>query len=175
MAQMTSRVDFNRKTDLWSQDKWRGCFQVQWIYVKDVPNSLLRNIKLENNDNKPVTNSRDTQEIPFDKGVQVLKVFHTFQHSSSIFDDFDHYENTKHEDENLNNNPHKIDFKSEPQLIIPAKDDTSSSSICSPDSSASYNSNKIPSENYNQNSNQLENNQSNYQTNLVPVSSSAVQ
>jgi hypothetical protein len=42
--------------------------QVKWIYVKDVPNALLRNIKLENNDNKPVTNSRDTQEIPYDKG-----------------------------------------------------------------------------------------------------------
>lgn len=74
MAEMISRVDYDRKIDLWSQDKWRGCFQVNWIYVKDVPNSLLRNIKLENNDNKPVTNSRDTQEIPFDKGKQVLKV-----------------------------------------------------------------------------------------------------
>ncbi len=92
MAEMISRVDYNKKTDVWSQDKWRGCFQVRWIYVKDVPNSLLRSIKLENNDNKPVTNSRDTQEIPFDKGKQVLKVFHSYTHTSSIFDDFEHYE-----------------------------------------------------------------------------------
>lgn len=95
MAEMTSRVDYNVKTDVWSQDKWRGCFQVKWIYVKDVPNSMLRNIKLENNDNKPVTNSRDTQEIPFDKGVQVLNIFHTYQHTSSIFEDFEHYEQAK--------------------------------------------------------------------------------
>jgi hypothetical protein len=67
--------------------------------VKDVPNSLLRNIKLENNDMKPVTNSRDTQEIPFEKGKQVLKVFHTYNHSSSIFDDFDHYEKVQNADE----------------------------------------------------------------------------
>lgn len=97
MAEMRSRVDYNKKTDVWSQDKWRGCFQVKWIYVKDVPNSILRNIKLENNENKPVTNSRDTQEIPFEKGKQVLKIFHTYNHSSSIFDDFEHYE--KRQDE----------------------------------------------------------------------------
>ena len=66
-----------------------GQFKVKWIYVKDVPNNQvsllseslngyftkystlcpefefehlqLRHIKLENNENKPVTNSRDTQ------------------------------------------------------------------------------------------------------------------
>ena len=38
-----------------------GQFKVKWIYVKDVPNSQLRHIRLENNENKPVTNSRDTQ------------------------------------------------------------------------------------------------------------------
>lgn len=101
MAEMQSRVDYNKKTGVWAQDKWRGCFQVKWIYVKDVPNSLLRNIKLENNDNKPVTNSRDTQEIPYDKGRQVLKVFHTYNHSSSILDDFEHYERKQEEDKNI--------------------------------------------------------------------------
>ena len=117
MAEMISRVDYNKKTDVWSQDKWRGCFQVKWIYVKDVPNSLLRNIKLENNDNKPVTNSRDTQEIPFDKGKQVLKIFHTYSHTSSIFDDFDHYE--KRQDQELNTNP----------LANNSQDDNSSTTI----------------------------------------------
>lgn len=106
MAEMHSRVDYNRITGVWSQDKWRGCFQVKWIYVKDVPNSLLRNIKLENNDNKPVTNSRDTQEIPYDKGRQVLKVFHTYSHSSSILDDFEHYERKQEEGKAILKAPH---------------------------------------------------------------------
>ena len=56
---------------VWSQDKWRGQFTVKWIYVKDVPNAALRHIRLENNENKPVTNSRDTQEVPVEKGRQV--------------------------------------------------------------------------------------------------------
>lgn len=132
MAEMQSRVDYNKKTGVWSQDKWRGCFQVKWVYVKDVPNSLLRAIKLENNDNKPVTNSRDTQEIPYDKGRQVLKVFHTYNHSSSILDDFEHYErkqeeskvilkiahNTYEQAANNNNNNPGMNFVEKPNYSV---------------------------------------------------------
>lgn len=92
MAQMVSEVDFNNVTGVWTQDKWKGRFDVKWIYVKDVPNSQLRHIRLENNENKPVTNSRDTQEVPSEKGKQVVKIFHNYHHTTSIFDDFEHYE-----------------------------------------------------------------------------------
>ena len=71
MAQMLGHVDYDRSSSVWLQDKWKGQFEVKWIYVKDVPNSQLRHIRLENNENKPVTNSRDTQEILGDKGKQV--------------------------------------------------------------------------------------------------------
>merc|ERR1719282_1216130 len=92
MAQMMGHVDYGRSSSVWLQDKWKGQFEVKWIYVKDVPNSQLRHIRLENNENKPVTNSRDTQEILGDKGKQVLKIIHQYKHSTSIFDDFGHYE-----------------------------------------------------------------------------------
>jgi hypothetical protein len=65
-----------------SQDKWKGQFEVKWIYVKDVPNGHLRHIRLENNENKPVTNSRDTQEVQLEKGKQVLKILHSYRHST---------------------------------------------------------------------------------------------
>ena len=68
---MLGHVDYDRSSSVWLQDKWKGQFEVKWIYVKDVPNSQLRHIRLENNENKPVTNSRDTQEILGDKGKQV--------------------------------------------------------------------------------------------------------
>lgn len=192
MAEMTSRVDYNRKTDLWSQDKWRGCFQVKWIFVKDVPNSLLRNIKLENNDNKPVTNSRDTQEIPFDKGKQVLKVFHTYNHSSSMFDDFEHYEK-RQDEENLKNlqsdsNELKVDSHSNSNLAScnnnanSNKNDTSSCSISSPYSSSSYSSHSTnhSTENFNnpndQQQEQLQQEKhqnTEFQQNLIEASSSS--
>lgn len=63
VAEMVGPVDFNKNVEYWQQDKWVGCFPVKWHIVKDVPNSLLKHITLENNENKPVTNSRDTQEV----------------------------------------------------------------------------------------------------------------
>ncbi|XP_076661428.1 YTH domain-containing family protein isoform X2 [Halictus rubicundus] len=99
MAQMVSPVDYQSNSSVWSQDKWKGQFRVRWIYVKDVPNVQLRHIKLENNENKPVTNSRDAQEVPHAKGVTVLRILHTFRHSTSIFDDFGHYERKQAEED----------------------------------------------------------------------------
>lgn len=63
VAEMTGRVDFNKNMDFWQQDKWNGYIPVKWHIIKDVPNPHFRHIILENNDNKPVTNSRDTQEV----------------------------------------------------------------------------------------------------------------
>ena len=97
MAEMTSAVDYQTSPGVWVQDKWKGQFKVRWIYVKDVPNSQLRHIRLENNENKPVTNSRDTQEVLPDKGILVLNVIHHYRHTTSIFDDFPHYEKCQQE------------------------------------------------------------------------------
>lgn len=58
-----------------------------------MPNNQLRHIRLENNENKSVTHSRDTQEVPYNQGVQVLRIIHSYKHETSIFDDFQHYEN----------------------------------------------------------------------------------
>ncbi|XP_059390779.1 YTH domain-containing family protein 3-like isoform X4 [Carassius carassius] len=99
VAEMKSTVDYNAYAGVWSQDKWKGKFEVKWIFVKDVPNNQLRHIRLENNDNKPVTNSRDTQEVPLEKAKQVLKIIATFKHTTSIFDDFAHYEKRQEEEE----------------------------------------------------------------------------
>ena len=97
MAQMMSPVDYHSSSSVWAQNKWKGQMEVKWIYVKDVPNSQLRHIRLENNENKPVTNSRDTQEVPPEKGKQVLKILHHYRHTTSIFDDFSHYESRQTE------------------------------------------------------------------------------
>lgn len=101
VAEMKSAVDYNTCAGVWSQDKWKGRFDVRWIFVKDVPNSQLRHIRLENNENKPVTNSRDTQEVPLEKAKQVLKIIASYKHTTSIFDDFSHYEKRQEEEENV--------------------------------------------------------------------------
>ena len=63
LAEMVGRVDFNKTVEYWQQDKWISCFPIKWHIVKDIPSSLLKDIIPEYNENKPVTNSRDTQEV----------------------------------------------------------------------------------------------------------------
>ena len=63
VAEMAGPVDFNKNMDFWLQGKWNGCFSVKWHIIKDVPNGHFRHIILSNNENKPVTHSRDTQEV----------------------------------------------------------------------------------------------------------------
>ncbi|KAK6131734.1 hypothetical protein DH2020_034531 [Rehmannia glutinosa] len=66
VAEMIGPVDFENDADYWQQDRWSGQFPVKWHIIKDVPNSRFRHILLENNDNKPVTHSRDSQEADAD-------------------------------------------------------------------------------------------------------------
>ncbi|KAG8502222.1 hypothetical protein CXB51_000060 [Gossypium anomalum] len=93
VAEMIGSVDFQKDMDFWQQDKWSGSFPVKWHIIKDVPNSHFRHIIVENNENKPVTNSRDTQEIMFKQGVEMLKVFKNHTMKTSLLDDFTYYEN----------------------------------------------------------------------------------
>ncbi|KAL2470225.1 YTH domain-containing protein [Abeliophyllum distichum] len=78
VAEMTGPVDFHK--DFWQQDKWSDSFPVKWHMVKDVPNPNFGHIILENNENKPVTNSRDTQEICYKEragdaeNIQILHI-----------------------------------------------------------------------------------------------------
>ncbi|XP_020219432.1 YTH domain-containing protein ECT4 isoform X1 [Cajanus cajan] len=92
LAEMLGPVDFGKSVDFWQQDRWTGCFSVKWHVIKDIPNSVLRHITLENNENKPVTNSRDTQEVKFEKGVQIVKIFKEYSSQTCILDDFEFYE-----------------------------------------------------------------------------------
>ncbi|KAG8487061.1 hypothetical protein CXB51_020689 [Gossypium anomalum] len=92
LAEMVGAVDFNKTVEYWQQDKWTGCFPVKWHIVKDVPNTSLRHITLKNNENKPVTNSRDTQEVNFEQGMQILKIFKDHSSKTCILDDFEFYE-----------------------------------------------------------------------------------
>lgn len=63
VTEMVGPVDFENSADYWQQDRWSGQFPVKWLIIKDVPNSRFRHLLLENNDNKPVTHSRDSQEV----------------------------------------------------------------------------------------------------------------
>lgn len=79
---MVGPVNFDKSVDFWQQDKWSGQFPLKWHMIKDVPNSQFRHIILENNDNKPVTNSRDTQEVGI---IGSFTVYEYMNHAFSSF------------------------------------------------------------------------------------------
>lgn len=92
VAEMVGPVDFEKDADYWQQDRWSGQFPVQWHIIKDVPNIRFRHILLENNDNKPVTHSRDCQEVNLKQGIELLKIFNDYDARISIVDDFEFYD-----------------------------------------------------------------------------------
>ncbi|KAH8117041.1 YTH-domain-containing protein [Phellopilus nigrolimitatus] len=93
MAEMLTPVDYTRSSTVWASDKWKGVFKVRWIFVRDIPNANLRHIKLNNTqERKPVTNSRDTQELLPDAGQEMLRIFFTHPARTSLLQDFAFYE-----------------------------------------------------------------------------------
>lgn len=117
---MSSEVEYRANFNYWSQnEKWKGFFFLVWLIIKDVPNRIFRNLINEYNENKPVTSSRDTQEIHPLVGAQMLKIFNEYPYESSILDDFNFYEKRqeyiskqpgKNEGPNLNPEMHMKDM-----------------------------------------------------------------
>ncbi|KAK4699301.1 YTH domain-containing family protein, partial [Phenoliferia sp. Uapishka_3] len=92
MAQMLTPVDYAMSSNVWASDKWKGVLKVKWIYIKDVPLASLRHIRLSNTpENKPVTSSRDTQEVPYDAGIAVLGILASYNSRTSLLQDFAYY------------------------------------------------------------------------------------
>ncbi|KAF7986524.1 hypothetical protein HWV62_26228 [Athelia sp. TMB] len=93
MAEMLTPVDYTRSSTVWASDKWKGVFKVRWIFVRDIPNANLRHIRLNNTqERKPVTNSRDTQELLPDAGQEMLRIFSSHPARTSLLQDFAFYE-----------------------------------------------------------------------------------
>lgn len=76
VAKMEDKVDFSSTSNVWAEEsRWTSVFPVSWLVVKDVPNRKLKHLLIPKNENKPVTNSRDTQEVPLDVALEMLEIF----------------------------------------------------------------------------------------------------
>lgn len=86
VAEMLTALDYTVTSNVWAQgDKWKGVMKLRWIYIKDIPNPALRHLKLTNtNEQKPVTSSRDTQEVPYEQGCEMLRIFVNYQSKTSL-------------------------------------------------------------------------------------------
>ncbi|KAG4939951.1 hypothetical protein AAZX31_16G002800 [Glycine max] len=92
VAEMLGPVDFKNDMNFWKLDKYNGFFPIKWHIIKDVPNNQFVHIILPSNENKPVTYTRDTQEIGLKEGLEMLNIFRSYTAKTSLLDDFDFYE-----------------------------------------------------------------------------------
>ena len=64
VARMKTPCDETKSFGLWTQDgKWPGLFDVEWLFIKDVPFKEFKNviITMKDGEIKPISNARDTQ------------------------------------------------------------------------------------------------------------------
>lgn len=77
-CEMLDEVDFTRAVDIWVEVlRWRGVFPVGWLMMKDIPNRAFSHLRVPANEYKSVANSRDTQEVPFEVGLSMMRLFLT--------------------------------------------------------------------------------------------------
>ena len=95
VARMKTSCDENRTFEFWTQDgKWTGLFDVEWLFIKDVPFKEFKNIIITMKDGeiKPISNARDTQEIPFEQAKIMLEKISNYQNSNTILEHFEFYD-----------------------------------------------------------------------------------
>ena len=95
LARMKSPCDENKTFGLWTQDgKWPGLFDVEWLFIKDVPFREFKNviITMKDGEVKPISNSRDTQEIPFEQAKIMIQKITDYQNTNTILEHFEFYD-----------------------------------------------------------------------------------
>jgi hypothetical protein len=95
VARMKSEVQFDKMFPFWTRDnKWGGLFELEWIFIKDLPFKLFKEISIKMNDGvvRPVTFSRDCQEFSSNEGKIMMEIVANFTNSNTILEHFEYYD-----------------------------------------------------------------------------------
>lgn len=95
IAKMTSEVDFEKMFMYWTQDsKWMGMMSVEWIFIKDVPLKMFKDIiiRMKNGERSTISFSRDSQPVPFEEAKKVVQIIAEYQNSNTILEHFEYYD-----------------------------------------------------------------------------------
>ena len=95
IACMKTACDESRTFEFWTQDnKWTGLFDVEWLFIKDVPFKEFKDIIITMKDGeiKPISNARDTQEVPFEQAKIMVEKIAKYQNSNTILEHFEFYD-----------------------------------------------------------------------------------
>lgn len=76
IAEMTAAVDFKSKLNIWNEtSRWSGVFPIRWVSTGCLPNRHFVLLKNPLNENKPITYSRDTQEVPLNIAFKFIAIY----------------------------------------------------------------------------------------------------
>jgi YTH domain-containing family protein len=92
---MKKEVEEEKFFPFWTQDnKWGGLFEVEWIFIKDVPFYHVRHLNFPMNDGltRPISYSRDAQEVPFEQAKEFIEIFESFVNTNTILEHFEYYD-----------------------------------------------------------------------------------
>lgn len=90
VTEMVSDVSKDIDTSIWNNSsKYGSAFKIKWICVRDIENRMMRHLIVPDNQNKPVTNSRDTQLLPKEVGISMLNIFQSKHFKTTSFLDLD--------------------------------------------------------------------------------------
>lgn len=95
VARMKTAVDNDKSFEYWTQDaKWLGLFEVEWVFIKDVPFKEFKTIviTMKDGETKPISNARDVQEVPFAFAKQMMEIFEMYQNTNTILENFEYYD-----------------------------------------------------------------------------------
>lgn len=94
VAKMKSKVNHEKQhNELWKQaGKWPGSIQLEWLHIKDIPNTQFIHIENPLNDNKPACQGRDCQELFWKVGERMLFIFANYRATTRLYDDFKFYD-----------------------------------------------------------------------------------
>ena len=95
ISRMKTPCDETKSFELWTQDgKWPGLFDVEWLLIKDVPFKEFKNviITMKDGEIKPISNARDTQEIPFEQAKTMIEKICKYQNTNTILEQFEFYD-----------------------------------------------------------------------------------
>ncbi|CAD8199530.1 unnamed protein product [Paramecium pentaurelia] len=95
MAKLTSEFNAKAHFKYWLiENKWFGTFQIQWLYVKDIPFKHFDEIKqiqkLEGSEEtlKSVYDLIDCTELTVDNGIKMARIFQMEKTNKSLFEEF---------------------------------------------------------------------------------------
>ena len=95
VARMKSPCDNEKSFEYWTQDeKWPGLFEVEWLFIKDVPFREFKSIiiTMKDGETKPISNARDVQEVPFAHAKTMVEIFENYQNTNTILEHFEYYD-----------------------------------------------------------------------------------